>query len=263
MEKTSKFSTEDQHSYLTWEKGKKREKMLFGFCILIFGILFLLKKLGIFIPESLFYPSSILIVIGLIMLIRHKFRKSIGYILVGIGLFIKLNDYYPEIIDWSLFLPIALIFAGASMVIRAKFGKRNKTNTTDWKSKMGAYEFNDQDISLEDFVDSVSIFGGVKKQVTSKNFKGADLVTIFGATEINLMQADFENKIIIDLTTVLGGAEIIVPSDWQVQSEIVAILGGFEDNRHTLPIEKTADKIVLLRGTCVLGGVEVKSYSAQ
>jgi len=261
MEKRN-LAPEDQHEFLSWERGKKRGKMMVGFFIMLFGTLFLLREMGLEIHRSIFYPSSIMIAVGIILLVRHKFRKPIGFMLIAIGIFFKVRHHFPDLINWNLIFPVILILIGAAMVVKARYGRQIKrSKKDDWQEQIDSMGLDLEEIEPDDFVDGVSIFGGIKRKVTSKKFKGADLFTIFGGTELNMMQADFENKAIIEMTTLMGGAEIIVPADWQVRTEIVTVFGGVDDNRYQLPIESQSEKILIIRGTCVLGGVEIKSYS--
>jgi predicted membrane protein len=111
----------------------------------------------------------------------------------------------------------------------------------------------------DNWLDSVAIFGNIKKLVYSKNFKGGDVVSIFGGAEINLMQADFNGEIVIEMVQIFSGAKLIVPPHWQIRSEMVAIFGGIEDKR---PPQTSYDenKVVVLNGTTFFGGLEIKSY---
>jgi predicted membrane protein len=259
MEK-QKLAPEDQHDFLTWEKGKTRGKLIAGALIVLFGLLYLFRELGLYIPRWIFSWEMILIGIGIVILIRHKFQRLSGFILIAIGVIFKLDDFYPDLINFRILFPIGIILLGASMIYKAKFGSRGPKK---WKKMAGDSDFfglGDTEISPDDFVDAVSIFGSIKKQVTTKNFKGADLFTLFGGSEINLMQADFQGRALIEMTTVFGGAEIIIPSDWSVRSEMTSIFGGLEDNRIKRSTEDTSEKILILKGTCVFGGVEIKSY---
>jgi predicted membrane protein len=80
-----------------------------------------------------------------------------------------------------------------------------------------------------------------------------------GGAEINLTQADFDGRIIIDCFNMFGGTKLIVPADWEVQSGVVTIFGGIEDKR---PPSTTVNpnKLVYIDGTCIFGGVEIKSF---
>ena len=114
--------------------------------------------------------------------------------------------------------------------------------------------------SKEDYVDSTSIFGGAKKNIISKNFKGGDLVNIFGGTELDLTRADFTGTAELELTTIFGGTKLIVPSNWTIRSEAVTIFGGLEDKRNSQTISDSAEKVLVLRGTVLFGGIEIKSF---
>ena len=112
----------------------------------------------------------------------------------------------------------------------------------------------------QDFIDTTSIFGSTKKNILSKNFVGGDITNIFGGTELNLTQADIQGKAVIDITTIFGGAELFVPSHWTVKSEIVTIFGGVEDKRSISTIPDTADKVLILKGTVIFGGIDIKNF---
>jgi hypothetical protein len=118
---------------------------------------------------------------------------------------------------------------------------------------------NSQSYTPEDFVDATSIFGGVHKKMVSKSFKGGDIVTIMGGTEIDLSQADFTGTARLDVTQVMGGTKIIVPAHWEVRSEVTAIFAGFEDKRQQ-PAIQNPDKVLIIEGTSIFGGIELKNF---
>ena len=111
----------------------------------------------------------------------------------------------------------------------------------------------------EDMLDVVAVFGGVKKVVFSKNFRGGEVVCVFGGCEINLTQADFTGLIKLEIEAIFGGAKLIVPANWQVRSEASAILGGIDDKRDPVA-SASSDKILVLQGTAICGGIEITSY---
>ncbi|HVS98205.1 MAG TPA: DUF5668 domain-containing protein [Puia sp.] len=113
--------------------------------------------------------------------------------------------------------------------------------------------------SSEDWVDTTSVFGGVHKKIVSKNFKGGDITTFLGGTELDLTQADFTGVIRLDVTQVMGGTKIIVPAHWEVRSQVTAIFAGFEDKRQQ-PAVHNPEKVLILEGTSIFGGIELKNY---
>lgn len=113
--------------------------------------------------------------------------------------------------------------------------------------------------STEDFIDTTSIFGGVHKKVVSKNFRGGDIVTFLGGSEIDLSQADIIGTARLDVTQVMGGTKIIVPAHWEVRSEVTALFAGFEDKRQQ-PAMINPEKVLIIDGTSIFGGIELKNY---
>ena len=95
----------------------------------------------------------------------------------------------------------------------------------------------------------------------TKDFKGGDVVNVFGGTELNLSQSDINGTAVLELTTIFGGTKLIVPSHWSVKSEAVTIFGGIEDKRQLLPPSlDRPEKILVLKGTVIFGGIDIKSF---
>jgi predicted membrane protein len=265
---SNNIRTEIEHEILKAQKSHRRGKIAGGLAIVFFGIVYLLEQLGYHIPPYLLSWQMILIVIGIVVLIKHKFRKFHGYLLIIIGKLFLLSEWYPGIINGKIIFPIALILVGIMIAFSNKRCGRNKKrhrfSRENWKHiheahKRGytAYNYNE-----EDFIDSVSFFGGITKTVVSKTFKGADIVSFFGGTDINLSQADFEGRIVIDVTNIFGGTTLTIPNNWEVISEVASIFGAFEDKRpqHQREVGEE-NKVLVLRGTCMFGGIEVNSFS--
>lgn len=261
--------TEIEHEILKAQKSHRRGKIAGGLAIVFFGVIYLLKQLNYNIPSYLLSWQMILIAIGIVVLIKHKFRKFHGYLLIIIGKLFLLAEWYPNLINSKIIFPIALILVGLFVVFsrnkrcsgnkrRQRFSKENWKHIHEaHKRGYAAYNY-----SEEDFIDSVSFFGGITKTVVSKNFKGADIVSFFGGTDVNLSQADFQNRIVVDVTNVFGGTTLTIPNNWEVISEVASIFGSFEDKRPQHQRDAGEEsKILILRGTCMFGGIEVNSFS--
>ena len=115
----------------------------------------------------------------------------------------------------------------------------------------------------EDVIESVTFMGSVKKNIISKNFKGVDITNVLGGAEINLSQADFEGTVALEVTNILGGTVLYIPANWEIHSELVSVMGGIEDKR---PVQNNVanekNKILILRGTVFMGGIEIKSFQS-
>jgi predicted membrane protein len=81
-----------------------------------------------------------------------------------------------------------------------------------------------------------------------------------GGADINLGQADIQGEVVLDVTAVFGGVKIVLPSNWKVVSEMSAVFGGIEDKRQVVEDNARMDKLLILRGTSVFGGIEIKNF---
>jgi predicted membrane protein len=274
---SNSFNAEDEHRFLSWQKGNRRGKLATGLIIIGFGTLFLLRGLGVVLPSWIFSWEMILAAIGLVIVIKHKLKTFTGYFLILLAGVFLLHDWYPNVVNLSILWPIFFILLGIGMIFKSRFKKDHHGRHRFTKHHRGgrfgrehhqrrADFFNDladlEDVSQDDFIDAVSIFGGVRKNVVSKQFRGADIVTIFGGNELNLQHADFNETVVMDITNIFGGTSISVPANWQVKSDMVVLFGDVDDKRQPfVPAEGEPQKIILLRGTCLFGGIEINGFN--
>lgn len=225
-----------------------------GLFIVIIGVLLLARRTGLDIPDWIFSIESFLIALGLYIGLRHSFKRLVWIIPVAIGGFLLLDDFYPHYDLGDFTWPLIIIGFGLFIMLRSS-RRRNPRERYD-TSPVGIEQ------SSEDKLDSTVVFGGAKKIIISKNFQGGEVVTVFGGTELNFMQAELAGPVVLELTQVFGGTKLIVPPHWKVQTnEMVAVFGGIDDKR---PIVNNPDadnnQMLILQGTCLMGGVDIRSY---
>lgn len=261
-------------------KGRRirneRGRVWGGLFMLIIGTVLLLKVSGtILFPAWVFTWPVLLIVIGLFSGVRHRFR-GIGWLFpLAIGVIFLADNLSPDMRLRPYLWPILLIAAGLFVIFRPKNRcRRGGPDDNDFESQK---TFDDKAVIVpheeekqssdwrqattdrNDVIDATAVFGGVKKNILSKTFKGGDVTTFMGGAEINLSQADFNGKAVIDCFNMFGGTKLIIPPDWEVQSDVVAIFGGVDDKRPPATTSAPA-KVLYLDGTCIFGGLEIKSY---
>ncbi|MFD2145518.1 LiaF transmembrane domain-containing protein [Mucilaginibacter antarcticus] len=178
-----------------------------GIALLMIGVSFLLNQFDFGLPHWLFGWYTWIIAVGLYMGTRSNFR-SLGWLVVtGLGFAFMLNDALPHISISRFYWPAALIGFGIYLILRRK-NHTDYWDKNDWKLKWDAGKYNyrapgvnepvvdytvnpDEPIKetttppatpgynsaygADDLLDAVSIFGGVKKIIFSKNFQGASL----------------------------------------------------------------------------------------
>lgn len=247
------------------EKNHQRGKIFGGLLIVVIGSLYLAKELGAEIPHWIFTWKMFLIAVGLTIGFKYRFSRPGWLILVVIGGVFLMGDLYPNMAIKHLLWPIFMILFGLAMMFKPHRKKKHIQWQQKFHHKYASHfqqNFYTKDMSnKEDYIDSISFMGGVKKNVLSKNLKGGDITNIFGGAEINLAQADFEKTATLDLTNVFGGTKLIIPSHWEISSELVCIFGSIEDKRPVQPNSASeSPKILILKGTLFFGGIAIKSY---
>lgn len=243
------------------QRNKRSSEKWIGLAVLAAGVLILLRNLNLPVPSILFSWPVILIVIGVIVGLKDSFKGSSWLIMIGLGGFFLLMKEFPE---WNLrnfIAPAILIAIGLSFILRRRSSSYEAPELINETSNTNSNYTSSTSIDTDgaaDVLDVAAVFGAVKKNCYSKNFKGGESVAIFGGSEINLMHADFNGTIKLELVNVFGGTTLFVPAHWQIRSEAVAIFGAVEDKRPR-PAGVSSDKIVLLEGFVMFGGIDIKS----
>lgn len=264
----------DENMWNAMEKSHRRGKIMGGILVVAIGALFLARELGAEIPFWVFSWKMLLIGIGLILAVKHKFLHPGWFVLIAVGGAFLLTDIYPDMEIKPILWPSLIILAGLFIIFKPrrkrKFGQYRK----HWKKwhehnhghhhrweKWDRCEREEEPVN-GDLLESVSIMAGIKKNILTKTFKGGEIVNVFGGSEINLTQADFEGKVTIEITQVFGGTRLIVPANWEIRSEqTVTVFGNVEDRRPTpQKIGGEPAKILVITGTTVFGGIDVRSY---
>lgn len=107
----------------------------------------------------------------------------------------------------------------------------------------------------------VTVFDGTDFRPTTRALAASKALTMFGGTKIDFRRsaAVGVSPIHLDLITVMGGADIIVPDTWRVQVDGLAVAGGHDirvADRETLADDATH---LVIRARTIMGGVNVRA----
>ena len=228
-----------------YQEHKSKKRAFIGLIFIMVGAALIAKKTGV-IPESISdiiisWPM-LLIAVGTMNIVTNKNYAS-GLIAITIGAFFitpRIIDIPIEVKD--MFWPLIFVVIGVLMIT-----VRNRHR--------GLYK----NESKENYIDLLTFMGGGKRKITSDNFLGGKVTSIFAGAEIDLTAANIQNKeCVIDVFTMFGGSEIVVPRDWDVQVDVTSVFGGFDDKRG--PVTGEPEKVLKIKGFTIFGGGEVKSY---
>ncbi|MES2797176.1 MAG: hypothetical protein V4683_14490 [Bacteroidota bacterium] len=236
-----------------FDQNPNQNRMLPGVLLLVAGSALMAYKMGAPLPWWLFSWQSFIICLGIFIGFRSNFQNPSWLIMIIVGSVFLLNDI-SEAYNYKKFLtPLILLGLGFYFLIKPNRGFKSwKRNRQD--------NIQNASFSIGDNIESVNIFSGSKKNVISKDFKGGEIVNIMGGTELNLMQANIEGKILLESVNIMGGTKLVMPSNWALHSEVISIFGGVDDKRMLNTDLSLAEKIIILKGVNIFGGIEIKSY---
>lgn len=220
-----------------------------GIVILCIGLFFFVDKLNVDLPRWIFSWPMLLILIGVVMGAKHKFQGPGWIILILVGGVFLVNDIVH--FDWNIrrfMWPAIMIVVGIYLIGKAS---TRKQQYDEYLAEPG--------VTNDDYLQSTAVFSSTNKVVLSKNFKGGNVTTVFGGTELNFMQADINGEAVLDITTLFGGVEIVVPANWDVKMDVNTVFGGIEDKRMIQAMHNSG-KILIIKGSCTFGGVDLKSF---
>jgi len=247
-------------------------RLIAGIIILVAGVLFMLNNFNI-LPRNLEYYifswKTLLIAIGTLNLL-FSHNRTAGFILITVGVAFWIPDIFSLSISAGKFIwPFAIIGVGIFLLFNHK---DDQYNLRFWEDKIRGHQRSGSDednagsdgFIQDDYIDEVAIFGGGDRIITSKNFRGGKVTSIFGGSALHLKHAKMApGKQKLDVFFLFGGSEIIVPADWNVKVEVVSIFGGFSDKRYVRKPEENAENDVsslTIKGLVLFGGGEIKSY---
>jgi len=221
--------------------------LLLGIVLVLLGIA-VIAEIADVVPwrmkNIVFSWQMILIVLGVIF-IAGKDSKSTGYILLAVGLFFIIPEFFDVPHFWrSLFWPSLLILLGL-LIIFGK-GKHQRIHRTT--------------ASGDDLLDDVAIFGGSDQILNSRNFKGGKITNIFGGAKYDMRKVELaEGKNYLDVTMIFGGSKFIVPEGWDIRIEVTSIFGGFSDKRQRSIVVPDNSKQLVFTGVAIFGGGELSN----
>jgi hypothetical protein len=220
-----------------------------GAIIVIVGVLLLLSQLGILHFQAVwrFWPL-IFVFVGLSKLFEATApsQRVWGGMLVVIGVLLLAHYFGHFRYGIDQIWPLFVIGGGLSLLFQ-----------NYWTRKSGPFDELDAGGSLK----SVNVFGGSDRKVRDQKFRGGTAFACFGGYQLDFTQSQIEgDTAVLEASAIFGGGEIRVPQSWNVVVEGSGIFGGYEDSTlHLPPAAGQPLKTLVVRGTAIFGGVEVKN----
>jgi predicted membrane protein len=223
--------------------------IFWGLLLVVFGVLFLLDRMGGLDFGTLIgtYWPVIIILLGVSILIGNGFRRpGAGLFFIVIGGFFLLNQLDLLAYNvWEYLWPVLIILFGLWVLFRGVFRRSG--------GDPGKFpEIHDADIDVSCFL------SGMKRRIESQNFRGGHVTAIMGGLELDFRAAGLDGgKATLDATAIMGGIDIYVPRDWRVVVAGTPIMGGFDDKHRSVP-DAEVKATLYVKGTAIMGGITIK-----
>ncbi|MCF7797020.1 MAG: cell wall-active antibiotics response protein [Lentisphaeria bacterium] len=231
-----------------------RSQKTLGIIFLVLGVLFLadtLNWLRVGNVIGTWWPL-IIILFGVRRLSVPAASTASAWLFIIIGVvfqlaelnFLELNQvfyYWPVLlIAFGVYL---LITGGRPPFLRARITARNEKKDS------------------EDFLDVFSMFGGGLRASTTQNFKGGSAATLMGGFDIDLTAAKLSPEgAALEVTCIMGGGRILIPSEWNVSISSLPIFGGVDHEKtHGSPAPDTDAPVLQVHATTIMGGLKIIS----
>ena len=224
--------------------GRSATHLVFGIVVMLVGLVLLLDNMDIVnAGDFLRYWPVLLIAFGLLKIAQPQQPSSRvwGVVLVFVGAIFLLGTFDIYVFRFRDLWPVLLLLAGGAILWGSFLGRKIQAGAT----------------SDESIVNGSAILGGFTRSVGAQDFRGGSLTAIMGGCEIDLRKAGIQgDEAVLNVFAFWGGVELRVPENWAVVNKVLPIMGGVSDETRA----KTGPgvKRLVLTGTVVMGGVEVK-----
>lgn len=213
-------------------------RLAIGLTLLWLGTFWILEEVGI--PGM--YRLADLWPAGIILLAVAIALNGGGWVSTlfvgGVGVWLLSESLHLFRFDIGDLWPLVLVFFGFRLIMKG-MGTRTRSVA-----------------ERKDRVTSIAILGSRHHRIGGQDLRKGDATSILGTSNIDLREARFEDGATLDMFCFCGGVNITVSPDTRVVSNVVPIMGGYEDKRSG---QSTPTQTLYLRGIVIWGGVEILS----
>lgn len=192
-------------------------RAIVGTLLILLGTGYLLGQLGVWdFGEILavWWPL-ILIVIGVIQLATRSAPLIGAAIVIVVGLVFQglTLRLFPEN-AWALIWSALLVIVGLWLLIGRGFRPAAGTSSAE-------------------VINVFALFGASNPRSIATTFRGGSVTTLFGGADVDLRASKLGPEgAHLEITSVFGGAKIMVPPEWPVEMTGLPIMGGWSNKAH-------------------------------
>ena len=193
---------------------------------------------------------------------------------VGVILLLDQQGALPPNFSWKLILPVILLVVGANLLFGGGFSRgrrhggqngesrggteREGSGTRDGGETAGAADrtAGARGTAGQSYKTASAFFGGQDIMYGNEEFTGASYSATFGGLTVNLKDVVLVGDVVITVSAIFGGIELILPDNAQVVRNVTPVLGGV-DCKYPSSRDPLAPKVII-NGTVTLGGIDIR-----
>ncbi|HYK41745.1 MAG TPA: DUF5668 domain-containing protein [Thermoanaerobaculia bacterium] len=244
-------------------------RIIAGAVLIALGVLFTLDNFGVVEAGDVFrYWPLFLVGFGVLKIAQARYSEQRvgGAVVMAIGVLLLLRTLHIITLHMRQVWPVALLVGGALLIWRS--ARRRDPNAV-LASARGRLPHADPIVPngaegtgggylLNEF----AFLGGGERIIRASDFRGGEVTAVMGGFEIDLRGAGMAgDEAVLEVFTLWGGVEIRVPEEWIVLIQATPILGGISETTSGPAVPGAPPgprKRLIIRGTAIMGGVEVK-----
>jgi predicted membrane protein len=221
-----------------------------GAIIVVVGLLLLLNNLGILHVRDIwdFWPL-ILVVFGVARIVKSCSPAGIiwGSVVAGLGVLLFLDNLSMVRLNFNFVWPVILIGLGLTKLMSAQQRQRQLAT--------GGVALHSSSSTL------AAVFSGGKRRITTPDFRGVDVLALYGGFEVDLRGSRIEvDEAVIDVNVMFGGVKIMVPDNWIVTVKGFGMFGSFEDKTIPPRIDPNVKpQHLIITGVSIFGGTSIRN----
>ncbi|WP_035294571.1 membrane protein [Clostridium sp. KNHs214] len=228
----------------------KKEKIFWGFILILGGIFLIINKLGYFPDVNVF--SLLLTVFLVVVIVKSLFTLNFSGILFPIAFICIIYDKQlgiTKITPWTVLLAAALGSIGLSMIFH------KHTKMVNFKCDCEDGKFEKIDIEDESYVRFNNSFSGTIKYINTDKFEQADFKCSFGAMKVYFDNAVMSNNnAIVRINASFSGVELYIPKSWKIENKADVFLASIEEKNKR---DEITTNTLTLVGNVNFSGVEI------
>lgn len=219
-------------------------RFLLGLGAIFLGVLFLADNLDWFDVDPLLDWWPLLLVgFGVSKLLAG--RIGLGVVWTVIGTLIFVDNVITSIEPDDFFFPLVLIGFGTLMITRALERQRGRElgltaappEGAGWRHRVRHGAWRDRGRYATDAADvhAFALMGGATRRCHSQEFRGGEAIAVMGGSEIDLRSARLAPEgAVLDVLAFWGVVEVLVPPGWEVDNQVLPLMGGVADRTRPL-----------------------------